>query len=296
MATWLCTAARSEGGIGTDDEFWYAAAAKLLAPLLRAAAHATWGRDERLRSSVYTTAELVVEAWADPSIAVSANTSDIQPERLLAGGAPTLFLCAPSHEQTRLRPAFATLLQQVITAAYERAARSRPLDPPLLIVIDEAANVAPIRDLDALAATAAGHGIQLVTVWQDLAQVHARYGQRAPTIINNHRAKLLLSGLSDEVTLAHFSRLLGEADELETSITTDRRGGRQTTMAPRPRRLATEAELRRLRPGEAVLVYGHLPPARLRLRWWWTDRELRNRARAAHDIGSGTTSGGGGPT
>ena len=33
-------------------------------------------------------------------------------------------------------------------------------------------------DLDALAATAAGHGVQLVTVWHDLAQITARYGRR----------------------------------------------------------------------------------------------------------------------
>ena len=29
------------------------------------------------------------------------------------------------------------------------------------------------------------------------------------------------------------------------------------------------ATVRRIRPGEGVLVYGHLPPARIRLRPWW---------------------------
>ncbi len=42
-------------------------------------------------------------------------------------------------------------------------------------MLDEAANVAPIPDLDALASTGAGQGIQLVTVFQDIAQVNARY-------------------------------------------------------------------------------------------------------------------------
>jgi type IV secretory pathway TraG/TraD family ATPase VirD4 len=41
----------------------------------------------------------------------------------------------------------------------------------LLVVLDEAAHIAPLPELDGLAATCASHGIQLVTVWQDLAHV-----------------------------------------------------------------------------------------------------------------------------
>ncbi len=33
-------------------------------------------------------------------------------------------------------------------------------------------------------------GVQLVTVWQDLAQIEDRYGPRARTIVNNHQAKV----------------------------------------------------------------------------------------------------------
>jgi type IV secretion system protein VirD4 len=315
-AAWLCSASRSGGsGIG-DEDFWYAAAGKLLAPYLRAAAWAgrdmgqvvrwvntqemdevavaledageidaisaaaaSWQRDERTRSSVFTTAEMVLEAYADPSVLRSAATSDIGPERLLAGGAPTLYICAPAHEQDRLRPVFATLLQTIVAAAYDRAlAAGGALDPPLLIVLDEAANIAPLRDLDAIASTAAGHGIQLVTVWQDLAQLRARYGERAATVVNNHRAKIVLSGISDPTTLDYASKIIGESDVGEASVTTDRRGGRSTTRAVRERRLLTEAELRRLRPQEGVLIYAHLQPARLRLRPWFNDPGLRRRA------------------
>jgi len=44
------------------------------------------------------------------------------------------------------------------------------------------------------------------------------------------------------------------------------------------RRLAPPDELRRISPGEGVLVYGNLPPARLRLRTWFDDRRLAARA------------------
>ncbi len=223
-AAWLCAGARTTIG-GGDEDFWYAAATKLLAPYLFAAANAgrdvsrlvqwidaqeedevasvlaphpdalaaawaSWNRDERTRSSVFTTAEMVLEAFADPAVRRSAATSEVDPARLLGGGSATLYVCAPGHEQERLRPVFATLLHTVITAAYEAG----ELDPPLLIVLDEAANIAPLRDLDAIASTAAGHGIQLVTVWQDLAQLRARYGERASTVVNNHRGKNHLVG------------------------------------------------------------------------------------------------------
>jgi type IV secretion system protein VirD4 len=316
VAAWLCSAARTRpGGMG-DDDFWYAAAAKLLAPHLLAAAVggctiadvvrwidtqdqdevgelldragvaeasraavASWQRDDRTRSSVYATAEMVLEAFADPIVAESSCRSEIRPAELVAGPTSTLYICAPSHEQERLHPVFATLVHEVLSAAIEHASRrGGPLDPPLLLVLDEAANIAPIRDLDGLASTAAGYGVQLVTVFQDLAQIQARYGDRAATVVNNHRAKIVLSGVSDPATLDYTSKIIGEEEVGESSVTTDRRGGRSTTRAIRERRLLTDAELRRLRPQEGVLIYAHLQAIRLRLRPWFTDSSLRHRA------------------
>jgi TraM recognition site of TraD and TraG len=48
-------------------------------------------------------------------------------------------------------------------------------------------------------------------VFQDMAQIYAVYGRdQAPTIVSNHRAKVILSGVSDPQTLEHISRLLGD--------------------------------------------------------------------------------------
>jgi type IV secretion system protein VirD4 len=313
-AAWLVDAAR-DGGL-QDADFWYATAAKLLAPLLLAAAtsehtmadvvrwvdtqeerevrfeleaagviealhaaDASWRREERQKSSVYTTAETVLRAFADPAVASSAVTSEIQPELLLDGGAHTLYVCAPSHEQSRLRPLFSALLQQVITAAYERAASDEPLRRPLLIVLDEAANIAPLPELDTLASTAAGVGIQLVTVWQDLAQIHTRYGDRAATVVNNHRAKIALSGISDTRTLEYFSRLVGESETSRSSTTIDSNGQVSRTEAVQHRRLAPDEALRQMTPNHGLLLYGHIPPAQLQLRPWYRNRTLTNSAR-----------------
>jgi type IV secretion system protein VirD4 len=149
----------------------------------------------------------------------------------------------------------------------------------LLVVLDEAANIAPLRNLDALASTAAGLGVQLVTVWQDLAQIEARYGRRAQTIINNHRAKVLLSGISDPSALDYVSRISGDEEVAKDSTTRDASGLRSSTESTTYRRLAPADALRRVVPGEGVLVYGHLPPAQLRLRPWYQDNELSRRGK-----------------
>jgi type IV secretion system protein VirD4 len=301
----LCDTAKTDG-LTADGEFWYATAAKLLAPLLFAAAHdgrtmtdvvrwvdtqeaaevaevlervdqseplhaarATWCRDERTRSSVYTTAETVLAPFALPA----PTTHDLFEPRHLLGGPHTLYLCAPAHDQRRLRGYFTALTQQVLAHAFTTSTRTRrALDPPLLVVLDEVAHIAPLPELDGLAATAASHGIQIVTVWQDLAQVTARYGARAPTVLNNHRAKLFLPGIADPDTLEYASRLIGDEEASRPSVTRDARGGRSTTATPGPRRLLPPEELRCLPRGRAVLVYGTLPPCRVQLLPWWASR------------------------
>ena len=173
----------------------------------------------------------------------------------------------------------------MLAHTFATATRSGPLHPPLLVVLDEAAHIAPLPELDGLAATCASHGIQIVTVWQDLAQVRGRYGARAPTVLNNHRAKLFLPGIADPDTLEYASRLIGDEEVAQPSVTRDPTGRRSTTSTTGPRRLLPPEELRCLPRGRAVLVYGTLPPARLRLRPWWARGPSRlsslRRARAS---------------
>jgi type IV secretion system protein VirD4 len=316
IASALCSVARAGDGGMEDAGFWYANAEKLLAPLLFAAATAgasmadvvRWldeeettevllalelagvpealraarvslGREERQRASVYATAETVVAAFADPAVAASAESCEIDPAGLVGGSCGSLFCCAPAREQERLAPVFTAIVREVLDAAFERsAATGRPLDPPLLVVLDEAASVAPLADLDRVVATAAGHGVQLLTVWQDLAQVESRYGGRWATVVNNHRAKLVCSGIADPVTLQHVSGLLGDEERAEQSWTIGDDGRHSRTEAVTVRALAPAGWLRQLPPGEAVLVYGSFPPARIALRPFFDDRELSSRA------------------
>jgi type IV secretion system protein VirD4 len=312
LAASLCSGARVAGGM-EDAAFWYAMAEKLIAPVLLAAAlrngslaevsqwldteeefevvtalaeagemealrsvQAIFGRDERQRSSVFATAQSVLDPFADPGVIGSSRRARLRVGDLLDGGTRTLFVVAPSFEQERLQPVFTTFVKQVIDAAFSRAAqRGRPLDPPLLVVLDEAANIAPLRALDSIAATASAHGIQIVSIWQDVAQINARYGSRAETVLSNHRAKLVCSGIGDGATLETMATLIGEEEASVASTTINERGMHSRTSSVDRRRLAPADLLRRIEPNHAVLVYGHLPPAIVRLRPYFADKSLR---------------------
>ncbi|HXY44293.1 MAG TPA: type IV secretory system conjugative DNA transfer family protein [Acidimicrobiales bacterium] len=303
LASALCSVARADGGM-EDAGFWYSSAEKLLAPLLLAAASAgaemgdvvrwiddeelhepllalelvgvpdalraartSFGREERQRSSIFATAETIVAGFADPAVAASCHGPGVDPVALVDGGRRTLYCCAPAREQERLRPVFVALLRQVVDAAFARSGRlGRPLAPPLLVVLDEAANIAPLADLDTIVSTAAGHGIGLLTVWQDFAQIEARYGRRWPTIVNNHRAKVLCPGCADPLTLEHVSTLIGDDERADRSTTVGDDGRWSSTETASLRRVAPTSVLRRLSGGEAVVIYGALPPARVQLR------------------------------
>lgn len=314
VASWLCKANKAAGNNLSDGDFWFSAAEKLMAPFLFAAAvggkdmatvlrwidtqeereimailqragepsamtafEANVKRDERTKSSIFTTAETIIDAYNDPLVCESAANPTIFSSELLNGGKNTLYICAPSHEQERLQAIFTAIVSQMKSAAYELAGKqNKPVDPPLLICIDEAANIAPLNDLDSIASTAAGIGIQLVTIFQDMAQIEARYKERARTVVNNHRAKVILSGISDTGTLEYVSKLCGEEEVDQQSTSIGASGERSTTDSKQQRTLASGAFLRRMKFGEGIVVYGQLSPAKLVLRQWFKDRVLKH--------------------
>ena len=237
-----------------------------------------WEMEERTRSSIYATAQTVVWPWADPGVAQAARGRSIELDWLLSGS-NTLYLCAPIEDQARLAPAFGGLLSDLIKQAYLRvAATNRPLDPPLLVVIDEAGNT-PLRAMPEYASTLAGIGVLIVTIWQSLAQLEVTYRRHADTILTNHRSKVFYAGLTDTSSLRYVAQVLGDAEVDTRSRTTVAGDGKEslqraTTRVP----LAPPHALREMRDGEALLIHGTLPPAHLRTHPYYQDPILAARA------------------
>jgi type IV secretion system protein VirD4 len=88
----------------------------------------------------------------------------------------------------------------------------------------------------------------------------------------NHLTKIVFSGCSDSATLDYVSRLLGDEDVSHRSMSYDVGGGRRSVSESTHLEALTPFHLlRQVRPGEAVLIHGTLPPAHLRARRWWEE-------------------------
>jgi type IV secretion system protein VirD4 len=233
---------------------------------------------ERTRTSIEATAQTLLRAYRFQRVLQSASSSQITADRLLDQTA-TLYLIGDAKASKLLRPLFVALLGEVVERAYERATLAGgALTRPLLLCLDEAGNVAPLPHLAEIASTAPSHNIQLVTIFHDLAQARSRYGQQAETVVNSHRARMLLPGVADLDTLRYFAGLIGEEEARDRTQTTGAGGSSRSTSRRRRPLIAAEA-LRQLPDGHALLLYGRIAPTRLRLRRWFEDRGLRKLAR-----------------
>lgn len=256
---------------GSDDE-------RLDAQSAYSAVRAFETQADRTRSSIEATAQALLRAYRFRRVAASARDCEITADRLL-GQQATLYLIGDAKASKLLRPLFLALLSEVIDRAYSLAgSQGGALELPLLVCLDEAGNVAPLPNLAEIASTAPSHNIQLISIFHDLAQARSRYRQQAETVVNSHRARMLLPGVADLETLRYFSDLLGSHEQREVTRTTGRDGSSRS-VGRRRTALAPAEALRQLPERSALLLYGRLPPARIALRMWFEDRRLRRLAR-----------------
>ena len=84
-----------------------------------------------------------------------------------------------------------------------------------------------------------------------------------------------MAGIADPATLDYASRLVGEQANQHIAQTRGFQGELSSTESIQYRSQLPSHAVRQMAPGEALLIYGTLPPARLSLRPWFLDRGLR---------------------
>jgi len=258
-----------------DSEFWNALAAKLVAGLMviakergqsifdvaRVVEHNTieaWlgddsslagnavrsflAHDAKTLDGVVTTAETMLMPWRFPQ--PLARVRDV------VSGANTLYLSSSRGEQRHYEPLFRGALRMVLEEQQRQVERGT--QRRVLMVLDEAASVASLDELDQLAATVSGLDVTLVTVIQDFAQLVGRWGSRAATIVNNHTTRVVLAGLADPTVGTYLPELVDPQASASSSL--------------------------RLRPkGTALVVSGGRRVFGVRLRPWWRVHRLAQR-------------------
>jgi len=143
------------------------------------------GADPRQRDSVWSGVRRATDALADPRVLAACCPpagEHFDPAAFLRQSG-TLYLLGSTGTQLSLAPLITALVEQLTDTARQLAARSPGgrLDPPLLLLLDEAANIAPLPSLPSLLADGGGSGITTVAVLQSLAQAGPAGGRPAPT-------------------------------------------------------------------------------------------------------------------
>ncbi|WP_293769486.1 type IV secretory system conjugative DNA transfer family protein [Sporichthya sp.] len=239
------------------------------ADALESAVHA----DPRTRDSVWLGVRQALAALADPDVlhALDPGPGDrFDPGAFLADSG-TLFLLASAVSSGTCAPLVAAFVEDITETARARAARSpgARLDPPLLLALDEIANLTPLPSLPSLMAEGGGSGITTLAVLQSLAQARHRWGEHAADAIwDAATVKLILGGLGKARDLEDVARLLGDTDESTTTWTRGYSGDRSQSMSVRQVPVMPASVLRTLPFGTAVLLLRHTRPAVIDLTPW----------------------------
>lgn len=229
--------------------------------------------DPRNRGTTYMSAGSLLAAYRYPEVA-RAEPDEFVVGDFLESGCETLFIVAGARHQRLLAPLVVGMLSSVLHEVAERARRGDIAAPTLRVLLDEAANIAPIRDLPAHLSQAAGHGVRIATVWQSIAQLHHRYRTAADSILANSMSKVFLGPITEDRTRRYVQELLGTV-AVETRSRTERGilggggGHRTTSTAMRPALGAPE--LQQLGRNRALVVEGTRKPALVGTRPWWSD-------------------------
>ena len=258
-----------------------------------------WEMEERTRSSVYATAQTVVWPWSDPGVArrpVTDGRAAVRRRTSTSAGcsaAPnTVYLCSPIEDQRRLAPAFGGLLNDLINQAYRHvAATGKPLDPPLLVVIDEAGNT-PLRALPEYASTLAGHRR---AAGDDLAVARPDRGRLRPAGRHDPHEPpdqgLLRRAVRPGVAALRRPGARRRRGRHPVALGRRAVGGGSDQFSTTRVPLAPAHVLRQMRPGDALLLHGTLPPAHVRTRPFYRDRQLARRAASATSVADGERGG-----
>jgi type IV secretion system protein VirD4 len=217
--------------------------------------------DPRERSSILSATAGTLAAYNADATRRAAAESNFDPDRFVAS-TDTVYITAPAHAQALCAPLVVGLLEQIRHATYARSRGDERRGAPLLMCLDELANIAPIHDLPALVSEAGGQGLHVLACLQDLSQARGRWGSAADGLLSLFQTKLILDGIADTRTLEAISLTLGEYDRRVVSHNVGRSSS-EKLWAPGP---ATHSDgvsystvrQRVLSPGEiAQLPEGH---------------------------------------
>ncbi|MFJ1652695.1 type IV secretory system conjugative DNA transfer family protein [Streptomyces sp. NPDC088337] len=226
------------------------------------------------RDGIYETARQYAAALLNSEIAAwvtpQKNVPEFRPSQFVTS-TDTLFLLSKDGGggASALIAACADAVMRAATAQAERAGGR--LDPPMLAILDEAANVCKISDLPDLYSHLGSRGIIPITILQSYRQGQKVWGDAGMDAMwSASTVKVIGSGIDDPDFADKLSRLIGDHD-VETTSTSHSESGKSTSVSMRQERILPADSIRALPKGTALCFATGMRAAMLDLRPWYRE-------------------------
>ncbi len=230
------------------------------------------------REGVYATARAATACLSDPTIMAwvtpEAGHDLFRPERFVVSR-QTLYLLSKdgAGSAAPLVAAFADRVMLEAIEAAEISAGAR-LDPPMVAVLDEAANVCRISELPRLYSHLGSRGVVPVTILQSRSQGQRVWGEGGMAeLFGAATIKLIGAGVDEQGFAEELSKLVGEEDIVVTTRSSGRSGG--TSRTTRRERVLPPDEVRALPKFTALFLATGLRPSLVRLVPWMSGRHAK---------------------
>ena len=262
--------------------------------LLRAAGHfpvagsvaGRQGGAPETRDGIYETARTAAACLQDASIMAwvtpQPDLAVFDPTGFVVS-AQTIYLLSKDADGISAAPLVAAVTDQVLQAATAQAERNGGrLDPPLVAVLDEAANICRIQRLPQLYSFAGSQGIQLMTILQSWAQGAAVWGEKGMEALwGASTVKVIGSGIQDDKFAGRLCRLIGQRDVVQHSYSSGNRS-RSTSTSTRKEDIMPVSQISALPKWQGLLLVTGRPVAMVAMVPWFR-RPRADEIVAAHD-------------
>jgi type IV secretion system protein VirD4 len=137
--------------------------------------------DERELSGIWSTASGALTGFRSDQALDAMSHPDFDPAAFVTSS-DTVYIAAPADRQGLVAPMVVGLVEDIRRATYARHAH-RPAGtrsgPPVLMALDEVANIAPLPDLPSMISEGGGQGLTTMACLQDLSQARSRWPAHA---------------------------------------------------------------------------------------------------------------------
>lgn len=185
-----------------------------------------------------------------------------------AASRDTLYLL--SESRAAASPLIAALTDAIMRAGRRHAEMGGGrLDPPMVLILDEAANICRIADLPDLYSHLGSRGMVPVTILQSYQQGVTVWGEPGMAALWGAATRKLIGAGTDDPRLARdLSVLIGQHDvPIRSASYGDGRASEQISL--RRQDIMQAADIRALAPGTALLLATGARPALIKLRPWY---------------------------